>query len=91
MVVDKNDRRTGAGMLTCAGTPQTAAAGAETWRLPESEFQMYDEEEDGESEFGGDETFEEDDEFGEDDEDFLDDEETLEGEEEIDDDDDDDL
>jgi hypothetical protein len=86
MVVDMDIRRKNTG-----GTAGSETRGAEPWRLPESEFLMYDEEEDGESEFGGDETFEEDDEFGEDDEDFLDDEEQLEGEEEIDDDDDDDL
>ncbi len=64
----------------------------QAWRLPESEFVMYDEDEDEEGgEFGGDEGFEEDDEFGEDDDEFLEDEEELEGEEEFDDDDDEDL
>jgi len=63
----------------------------DSWRLPESEFVMYDEDEEEEGEFGADEGFEEEDEFADDDEDFLEDEEKLEGEEEFDDDDDDDL
>lgn len=64
----------------------------EAWTLPESEFVMYDEDEDEEgAEFGGDEGFEEDDEFGDEDDDFLDDEEDVEDDEEFDDEDDDDL
>lgn len=68
------------------------AQDTQAWRLPESEFVMYDEDEDEEGgEFGADEGFEEDEEFGEDDDEFLEDEEELEGEEEFDDDDDEDL
>jgi hypothetical protein len=70
---------------------KTRAAGLEPWRLPESEFVMYDEDEEEEGEFGEDEGFEGDDELGDEDEDFLEDDEELEGEEEFDDDDDDDL
>jgi len=64
----------------------------QAWPLPESEFVMYDEDEDEEGgEFGADEGFEEDDEFGDDDGEFLEDEEEVEGGEEFDDEEDDDL